>query len=60
MGGGIKVLVTGGTGYVGGRLTPPLLERGHSVRVLATGEPPLGRAGGGGPGEPGLGLGLDA
>lgn len=30
----MKVLVTGGTGYVGGRLIPRLLERGHSVRVL--------------------------
>ncbi len=30
----MKVLVTGATGYVGGRLVPKLLERGHSVRVL--------------------------
>ncbi|MCE9634301.1 MAG: SDR family oxidoreductase [Planctomycetes bacterium] len=29
------VLVTGATGYVGGRLVPRLLERGHVVRVLA-------------------------
>ena len=28
------VLVTGVTGYVGGRLVPPLLERGYEVRVL--------------------------
>ncbi|MDP1877542.1 MAG: SDR family oxidoreductase [Actinomycetota bacterium] len=28
-------LVTGATGYVGGRLVPQLLEHGHSVRVLA-------------------------
>jgi uncharacterized protein YbjT (DUF2867 family) len=30
----VKVLVTGATGYVGGRLVPRLLERGHDVRVL--------------------------
>lgn len=28
-------LVTGATGYVGGRLAPRLLSRGHSVRALA-------------------------
>ena len=28
------VLVTGATGYIGGRLTPRLLEEGHRVRVL--------------------------
>ena len=31
----MKVLVTGATGYVGGRLVPKLVEQGHSVRVLA-------------------------
>lgn len=31
----MHVLVTGATGYIGGRLIPLLLERGHSVRVLA-------------------------
>ncbi len=31
----MKVLVTGVTGYVGGRLVPLLLEKGHEVRVLA-------------------------
>jgi uncharacterized protein YbjT (DUF2867 family) len=30
-----KVLVTGATGYVGGRLVPRLLENGYQVRVLA-------------------------
>jgi len=30
-----RVLVTGATGYVGGRLVPRLLDRGHTVRVLA-------------------------
>ncbi len=30
----MKILVTGATGYVGGRLIPRLLERGHEVRVL--------------------------
>lgn len=29
-----KVLVTGATGYIGGRLAPTLLELGHPVRVL--------------------------
>jgi len=31
----VTVLVTGATGYIGGRLIPRLLERGHAVRVLA-------------------------
>ena len=30
----MKVLVTGATGYIGGRLVPQLLEEGHTVRVL--------------------------
>ena len=30
----MKVLVTGATGYIGGRLIPLLLEDGHGVRVL--------------------------
>ncbi|MEO1237263.1 MAG: DUF2867 domain-containing protein [Planctomycetota bacterium] len=30
----MRVLVTGATGYIGGRLTPRLLARGHEVRVL--------------------------
>lgn len=30
----LHVLVTGATGYIGGRLVPRLLERGHRVRVL--------------------------
>ena len=29
------VFVAGGTGYIGGRLLPALLERGHRVRALA-------------------------
>ena len=35
MSSGPRVLVTGATGYVGGRLVPRLLEAGYTVRVLA-------------------------
>lgn len=31
----MEILVTGATGYIGGRLVPRLLEDGHRVRVLA-------------------------
>lgn len=31
----LRCLVTGATGYIGGRLVPELLEAGHSVRCLA-------------------------
>jgi uncharacterized protein YbjT (DUF2867 family) len=31
----MRCLVTGATGYIGGRLIPELLEAGHEVRVLA-------------------------
>ena len=30
----MRILLTGATGYLGGRLAPRLLERGHEVRVL--------------------------
>jgi uncharacterized protein YbjT (DUF2867 family) len=30
----LRILVTGATGYIGGRLVPKLLEAGHQVRVL--------------------------
>lgn len=32
--GAMKILVTGATGYVGGRLVPKLIDRGHQVRVI--------------------------
>ncbi len=32
---GLHCLVTGASGYIGGRLVPELLEAGHSVRCLA-------------------------
>ncbi len=33
-----KILVTGVTGYVGGRLVPRLLEAGYAVRVMVRGD----------------------
>ncbi|MGB1841184.1 MAG: SDR family oxidoreductase [Longimicrobiales bacterium] len=30
----MKILVTGATGYIGGRIIPRLLEEGHAVRIL--------------------------
>ncbi len=33
-----RILVTGSTGYIGGRLVTDLLERGHTVRVLVRDE----------------------
>ena len=33
-----KVLVSGASGYIGGRLVPELLQRGYKVRALVRGE----------------------
>src|SRR6187402_1265021 len=30
----MRILVTGATGYIGGRLAPRLVEAGHEVRVI--------------------------
>ncbi len=34
------VLVTGATGYIGGRLVPELLERGYNVRLMVRQDSP--------------------
>ena len=36
----IDILITGGTGFIGGHLIPALIARGHRVRVLARENPP--------------------
>ena len=38
----MKILVTGGTGFLGAHLVPRLLSAGHHVRILGRGERPLG------------------
>jgi uncharacterized protein YbjT (DUF2867 family) len=35
-----KILVTGATGYIGGRLVPELLDRGYDVRVMVRASSP--------------------
>ncbi len=40
----MKVLVTGGGGFLGGAIVRRLIERGHSVRTLARGDYPALRA----------------
>lgn len=34
-----KILITGASGYVGGRLVPELLARGYQVRIMVRGDP---------------------
>lgn len=41
----MRILVTGATGYIGGRLVPLLLARGHEVRVLVRDPSRLGGRG---------------
>ena len=41
----LQCLVTGATGYIGGRLVPELLRRGHTVRAMARKPAKLGRRG---------------
>lgn len=36
-----KILVTGGTGYIGGRLVPELINRGYTLRVMVRGDADL-------------------
>jgi uncharacterized protein YbjT (DUF2867 family) len=38
----LSILVTGATGYVGGRLVPKLIEKGHSITVLVRNKNRLG------------------
>ncbi len=39
-----KILVTGASGYIGGKLVPELIERGYKVRIMVRETSPVYRS----------------